>query len=417
MINKLPTFVRIVLERYRSGRELTDDYSKYKALESVYAATTKYVGTTFALIAADQDPDLRALAWNKICNSSSLGGWLDAADDVCTRAPYLPKDVKIYCDEYSNYKKHPSRDRLDQIAANLNVVVDELTKAGYCLDRAQSLNIIRALRCVVAIRNKCAHGALDSPFFSRIEGDLYKALKLILHLIPFSKFIFWGQYGSNALKFVESPAMRHNRTRDARFWVESDLLSGRFTKCIPFLVYREESRNVYFLNDRVTADNPTAEFIDYESGGVIYRDIECYRPTAQLHSGTIRPRNYSQHLAVLSGSLTWREVPLTRAKADASTNEVGVYVFTAEVALGGRPIEVILYVGKTVNLAERLKAYLRILKGYDDSRPEITYMFTVYTESLRLLFASMPVDRIASVERAIYETTMPEYNAIAPPAA
>lgn len=382
MVNKLPTFVRTVLDRYRSGRDLTDDYSKYKALESVYAATTKYVGTTLALIAADQDKELRTSVWNKIFDSSSLGGWLDAADHVCRRAQNFPDGVKIYCDEYYQYKKHSSRDKLDQVTISLNIVADELMKAGYRLDRPQSLNIIRALRYSVAIRNKCAHGALDSPFFSRIEKELYKALRIILDLIPFSKFVFWGRYGSNALEFVESPPMQRRRTREAHFWAESNLVSQGFTTRVPFLVHREDSHSIFLLNDAVTADHPTAEFLDYESGTVIYRDVDHDWPAIKHQSRMIRPRNYREHVEVLSDGLNWREMPLTRATVDASTNEVGVYIFTTVVHVGGRAMEVVLYVGKTTNFAERLNSYLRIQKGYDDSRPEIEYMLKTYAKAI-----------------------------------
>ena len=97
-------------------------------------------------------------------------------------------------------------------------------------------------------------------------------------------------------------------------------------------------------------------------------------------------------------------------------NDTGIYVFTTRISLGGRPIEVVLYVGKTTNLTERVKSYIKIQKGYD-SRKEIAYMFETYKEDVQMFFAPVPATRIASVERAIYETTMPEFNMIAPPAA
>ena len=413
-MNKLPTFIRVVLERYRSGRDLPDDYSKYKALESVYAATTKYVGTTFALVVADRSPELKDETWGRIFDSSSLGGWLDAADDVCRHAKKLPDDVKNHCAEYSDYRRHPHKDELDRVAEHLNAVISELEKTGYKLERPSSLNLIRALRCAVTIRNKCAHGAFDSPFFSRIDADFNKALKLILHLIPFSRFTFWGSFGSNALELVEWPPTRRRRTRDAYFWVESPLLSNGFAKHIPFMVYRENSQSTYFLNDRVTANEP--EFIDYQQGNVIYRSVKReWTAPEDTPPRQFRPRNYRQHVDVLSSDLVWREVPLTLSGVNATTNETGVYVFTTKTDVGGRSIEVVLYVGKTTNLTERAKSYIRIKKGYSDSRPAIVHMFTTYNEDVRMFFAPVAESRIASVERAIYETTMPEFNVITPP--
>ena len=404
-----------MFERYLSGRTLPDDYSKYKTLESVYAATTKYVGTTFALIAADRDPELRQETWGRVFDSSSLGGWLDAADCVCRYAAKLPDDIRSYCAEYSDYRKHSCKDDLDQIAKHLKVVTAELEENGYKLEQPRSLNLIRALRYSVEIRNKCAHGAIDSPFFNRIDTDYYKALKIILRLIPFFKLTFWGRYGSNAIELTEWPPERHRRTRDAHFWAESQLLSNGFTKDIPFMVYREDSQSTYFLNDRVSADEPISEFIDYQQGNVIYRSVHReWHGTGS--SRVIRPRNYQQQVGVLSGEFAWREIPLTLSGVDVTPNDTGVYIFTTKISLGGRSLEVVLYVGKTTNLTERVKSYIKIRKGYD-SRREIAYMFETYKEDVKMFFAPVPATRIASVERAIYETTMPEFNMIAPPAA
>ena len=407
-----------MFERYLSGRTLPDDYSKYKTLESVYAATTKYLGTTFALIAADRDPELCQETWGKIFDSSSLGGWLDAADYVCRHAPKLPDDIRSYCAEYSDYRRHSHKDYLDQISKHLNIVTAELKEIGYNLEQPKSLNLIKALKCSVEIRNKCAHGAIDSPFFNRIDTDYHKALKIILHLIPFSKLTFWGRYGSNAIELIEWPPKRRRRTRDAHFWAESHLLSNGFTKNIPFMVYREDSQSIYFLNDRVSADDPRSEFIDYQQGNVIYRSVQReWHGTKNLSSRAVRPRNYQQQVGVLSSKFTWREIPLTLSGVDVTANDTGVYIFTTRVDLGGRSLEVVLYVGKTTNLTKRVKSYIKIRKGYSSSRREIAYMFETYNEDVRMFFAPVPATHIASVERAIYETTMPEFNMIAPPAA
>ena len=42
-------------------------------------------------------------------------------------------------------------------------------------------------------------------------------------------------------------------------------------------------------------------------------------------------------------------------------------------------------------------------------------MFETYNEGVKMFFAPVEESRIAHVERAIYETTMPEFNVIAPP--
>ena len=261
-ISNLPTFVRTAYDQYDSRRELPDYYSRYRALEAIYATTIKHVGTTFAILAADRDPDLKSEAWGKILESTSLGGWLDAVDVVCRKAKTLPDSVREYCDSYTAYKNHPSREMLDTIAGHLDIVTDELSRRGYRIERPKSLNLRRALRCAVTVRNKVAHGAVDEAFFSHIEEHLVKALKLLLRLVPFSDFVFWGRFGGNALEFLEYPPKQHPRRRESYFWVESNLLTKNFIDRIPFLLYRQDSRSIYFLNDRATEEEPTAEYID-----------------------------------------------------------------------------------------------------------------------------------------------------------
>ena len=43
-------------------------------------------------------------------------------------------------------------------------------------------------------------------------------------------------------------------------------------------------------------------------------------------------------------------------------------------------------------------------------------MFSTYNETIRMLFAPSSEVQIANIERAIYETTMPEFNLVTPPA-
>ena len=388
---------------------------RYKALECVYAATIKYVGTVFGLLAADLDPNLKAATWTPIFDSSSLGGWLDAVASVCARSKRFSDRQKSFCDYFSLYKKHPSRETLDDITRNLRVVVEELRRLGYQLDNPRSLSLRRTLELTVTIRNKCAHGALDPLFFSRIESAYAKALMLTLSLIPFPEFVFWGSHGRNSIQFVESPPKYQPRLPYSMFWAESDLLSTRFTHDIPFLLYRDETRSIYCLNDNVTADSPSTEYIDYTSGHVISRDV--VRP-GHTHDTpvpqSIRPRAYHDYVPNLRRKFVWLKIEITTTAVDSCPEAVGVYMFTANVPLGSKEIEVVLYVGRTTNLRGRLRSYLRIFKGYDDRRPELSYMFETYRDSLSLFFCGMRQAEIAKVEKAIYETTMPDFNIVSP---
>ena len=415
-MNTLPSFVRTAFQHYERRNAGADDYSRYKALESIYATTIKYVGTVFALIAADHGPDMKEAVWRCIFRSSSLGGWLDAVEKVCQNQKTFSEPVSRYCATYSDYTKHPAKSNLDLIATQYNIIADRLTRNGYRFDVAdlKSLSLRRALMFIVMLRNKCAHGALDSPFFHGIEAPMFAALKLILDLIPFSQCVFWGKYGRAALQMVEVPKQQVSR-HNYIFWAESDLLSYGYTDSIPFMVYREESRQIFLLNSAVSENDPTAEYIEHDCGTVIYREVDQswdQGPTSP--SRDLRPRNYEQHVDVLSRTdVAWREVPLTSSAVESASDEVGIYVFTTDVRVGHLEMEVVLYVGKTTNFKERLRNYVKILKGYE-TRPGISDMFRVYGSSVKLRFASTAGVTIAKIERAIYETTMPEFNLIAP---
>ena len=418
-INTLPTFIRTALENYISLRGGIDDvYLRYKALENVYAVTIKYVGTTFALIAADVSSDLRDEAWRQIFSSSSLGGWLDAVDSVCKVQKQLPPNIAQFCLEYSDYSKHAERQNLDRIYDNFLAISKELQVYGYRFDVQKKMNVRRALGLAIGVRNKFAHGSLQPPFFHRIETDLFLALKRTLSVIPFPRFVFWGTYGRNAYEFIERDPKLKRRKHDCYFWVQSDLLKEKFTELIPFLSYREDSKSIYFLNSKPDEKASTAEYVDYESGQVRYIDVDAnWMEDYRIASSATRPKGYTHRMNVLTGhQLAWRKLLLTRDGINLATNdESGVYMFVTDVNLGGKPIEVVLYVGKTEDLKGRLESYLRIKGGYDSSRPEISRMFEVYEARLSILFAPLPEASIASVERAIFETTMPEYNLNTPP--
>ena len=114
------------------------------------------------------------------------------------------------------------------MAEYLNVVVQQLNGKGYKVDEAKSLNLIRAMKLVVSLRNKVAHGSLGPVFFNRIEDPLRNALTRLMDLVPFSKFVVWGRYAGRAVEFVEKPSAKDWPSDPPLFWVKSDLLSYEF---------------------------------------------------------------------------------------------------------------------------------------------------------------------------------------------
>lgn len=418
-VNQLPTFIKDALNDYRSHRAVDDEYVRYKALETVCAITIKYVGTTLSLIASHHYPEqLKHEIWNRIFRSSSLGGWLDAAEMVCKHSASLPNEVRDYCREYTLYREHPNKGALDDVSEDLEFIVKELKESyGYKIASPRSSGILRALRITVELRNKSAHGALKITFFNRIEDSFFKAIRQLLTIIPFSVFVFRGKYGgSYAVPFIE-PGSLERRERDAHFWVDSELLKEGFCSDIPFLSYREDSKTVYFLNSGVDK-NGLAEYIDYRTGNVTANEVGSMIAVKRRPNGDpLRPRYFEFHSSVLASvDLIWSPVSLSSTGASNASEVAGVYVFTTSVNLGDHKLEVILYVGKTKNLHDRIEHYLRVKQGYDTSRPEIAGMFKTYRNSLLMKFARLCVKDIGAVERAIYETTMPEYNLIAPTA-
>ena len=415
-IQNLPTFVRTAFDEYVGQREIRDFYSKYRSLEGVYATIIKFVGMTFAVLVADKDENAKQDVWSCILDSSSLGGWVEATNAACKALSRLEVEdaVHAYCSEYSDYGKHQQKDVLDDLAKHLTLVVNEINEKGYNMNVPKSLNLIRVMELIVSIRNKIAHGALGPVFFNRVEIPLLDALKRLMLLVPFSTFVCWGRYAGRAVEFVESPPGVKDRPADPTlFWIESELLSQPRSD-VPFLTYKEESRKFFFLNSAVSVDDQRGEYIDYASGDIVYREVRRDWEQVSGPARAVRPRDYRMCKEVLSHDLSWRQIPLTTTGHQSCSDEVGVYGFVTTANIGECNIDVVLYVGRTTNLKERLASYLRILKKYDDSRQEIRYMFDTYGSDLRFYFSTVDRSRIASVERAIYEIAMPEFNILAP---
>lgn len=415
----LPTFVRRALDQYSSKSASTDASDRYRALEAVYAATIKYIGTAAAVAARQHLPtDERNEVWSPIFASSSLGGWLQATDRLCACSSRLPKRARMFFSEFNDYKKHPARGDLDEIRKQINSALGEVRKKGYEIEPlAKSASLLRALGGVVAIRNKQAHGCLGSDVLHAVQNPLHIALKVALHRIPFGDFVLWAAYGNSSLELRGHTPRAVSRRPKAPFWVESRALECGSLALAPFAEYDRDAGSVFLLNDKIAWEKDKTEYIDYASGDVRYWEA----PVAEWHEVPVRakaavaPADVAQSRRYLKRlDLSWRPVPLTKDSLPEVDGLAGVYVFAAASGVGVVG-DTILYVGRSrTNMADRLKSYLRIRGGYDVSRPEIGHMFQSYPD-LRLLFTPTEDGSAARLERAIFDATGPRYNQIAPP--
>ena len=277
------------------------------------------------------------------------------------------------------------------------------------------------MRHLVEFRNKCAHGSLDIPFFDSVEPHLERTLKIILEITRFDDFTLWGKYGPKSVRLRgRLPHRVLNRRRKSAFWIESSLLSTGFTEKIPFLVYREDTQRVYCLNDSLKRNNSQCEFIDYGTGQVIYRQVDNNINLNKILSAIdarllgLQPDPYKEFVPYLQKQLQWREIPLTKLSADAQSEEFGVYLFITSVKVYGRQINTVHYVGKGC-LKERLESYIRIKKGYDDKRPEISRMFEKFDQNLKFVFTGTDPKAMKQMEWIVYQVLRPEFNLISPP--
>ncbi len=342
---------------------------------------------------------------------------MSAIDYVCSQSKQFPDPVKEYCALFSDYRRHPEKDSLDRLSISLNRISLLLKDRGYRTDEAKSLNLCRAMNHLVVIRNKCAHGSLDVPFFSVAEAHLFQALQVLLQVIPFDVFTLWGQYGNYSVRLRGRPEYMQRRP-DSHFWLESELLRDGLTERIPFLLYRSQDTRIYCLNDAVRGDGGECEFIDYGTGNVVYREVGYDTKGSSTGDNRLlglQPAKLLEHQEGLKRNLKWREVPITQSAIESQSEEAGVYLFTACARIYGRAVDTVLYVGQTRSMKERLRHYVRTKKGYDLTRPEIARMFGEFGSHLRLYFASVKPSELDVVEKSIYEVLRPRFNQKSPP--
>lgn len=411
-----PSFLLEAHDAYIRCSQLGDDYFKFKALESTFATLVKYLGTTFSVMALDKAPPVGAEAASLIFSSSSLGGWIDAIEKVCQKATHFETAQQSHCKFFSQYKNHPDKSALKNIERELTTVTRLLNERGYRLDFPKSTSIVRALRYLVQFRNKLAHGALDIPFFVKAEPAYKHCLAMLLELVPFDMFEFWGHYGNYSVSFSGRPIYLDERPKYT-FWITSNLLSGGVASSVPFVQYQEEARSVFFLNDEASEDEPESQFIDYTSGKVIYRKIDFdWRTINRAEVVTqLQWHRYLEYRKILSNEMfEWVEVPISESSLNVLSDQSAIYVFHIDLDILSDKMRHILYVGKTGDIRTRLRSYLRVQKGYDESRPAISRMFELYGDAVKFRYALTPKESLALIERAVYEAVRPEFNLIAP---
>ncbi len=419
-MSDLPTVVLRAFEQYVSRTKSTDVADRYKSLEAAWSATIKYAGTAAVAAAEVYYPRRRQEVADRILGSSSLGGWVDAVSVLCRCSGDLPPRARAYTKLLNTYKKHPDRAALDELSSILSTALEPLRQRGYRIESDKSPSLLRIFEKVVTIRNKHAHGYLSPQVLHRVEGPLFKALKRTLRLVPFSSITLKAPYGPISCEFVGLwPQKTPQPPRFDELWSEGDLLEAQAVRTSPFAVYHSDSEKVYFLNSAID-ESGRGEYIDHETGAVRYWEVaESWTNGAQPRRRSRRPdaAEIAEARCRLRdvAPLQWEEVPLSTEALQQVKDRAGVYCFRSEAAPEwtglGAPI---LYVGSTSkDMGSRLREYLRYRQGYDASRREIAQMFRAY-EDLRLWFAQTGATEAIKLEQAIWASSQPAYNLVAP---
>ena len=418
---ELPTFVHRALQQYNSRTASSDVADRYKSLEAAWSSAIKYVGSVAASVASvhcsRREPEIA----DAILSTSSLGGWVRAMDLLCASCRDLPCHVAEYLAAFNDYKKHPEKDVLDEIATTLSEALRPLQQRGYSMIPPKSPSLLRVLEQAVAIRNKHAHGYLDPRVLNELEGPLHRALKSTLLLIPFSAATMMAPFGRGTCRLTGSPPQKVSATpRRDELWFEGEPLGADPVSVGPFAVFHGDSERVFFLN-QAGGSGPT-EYIDHATGSIKYWDLPARCMKGNPRSRPARrpePAEVAEADRWLRESdLEWREVELTKESLRDVKGESGVYCFVNHLGLGAAAVgAAILYVGSSrSDMAGRLREYLRHRERYDSRREEIAQMFKAYPR-IRLLFAPTTAEDAMELEQAIYAASQPAYNLRAPRAA
>lgn len=416
---ELPTFVDGALREYDSRADSSDVADRYKSLEAVWSLAIKYVGSVAVSLASVHCSRQKPEIANAILTTSSLGGWVRAMDLLCASCRELPHDVTEYTASFNDYKKHPNKAELDDIALILGEALEPLNSRGYRIEPPKSLSILRTLELVVAIRNKHAHGYLNPHVLNRLERPLYRALKSTLRLIPFSAATMMAPFGRTTCRLTGSaPQKVTDAPRCEELWVEGRPFGLDAVPVGPFAVFHGDSQRVFFLN-QMTDETGAAEYIDHATGSVKYWDLpnSCVNDTRPAHRAR-RPERSDVVAATRclhEKELRWKEVELTKEALPRVKGQAGVYCFVNDLGPGKSSLgATVLYVGSSrSDMAARLREYLRHREGYDSSRHEIAQMFGAYPQ-LRLLFSPATPTEAVRLEQAIYVASQPAYNLRAP---
>jgi len=418
-MQQLLTPVHQAYKQYRECQSINDPFVRYRYLENTVSALVKLSSITALMIAKSFSNPVYLKATHEVFSSSSLGGWVNGLKSVACRAKDFPTQQAEHLRSYTAIEPGAASELIGAIQAHFNCILEEFEKKGYKCEHLKKPNLLTLFEKVVFIRNKLAHGALDIPILHKIEDFYAKAIKILLLAPQLGNFEMFGKVGSYAKHFRGEPKLLVREAPDYLFWLESPLLKGGLLEVAPFLHYNCDTADIFFLNDSVTESGRSVEYILYRNGQIVYQPVTLDGsgdPTSK--SSSLSFSIYQQHKEYLATvANNWKRLGIKiSALPSIEDGTPCVYVFQVPLKVLGNSNRHILYVGKTLELQTRLKSYIRIHKGYDDSRLEIVRMFESYGTDIELWYRKCAArSEIAKIERAIYESYRPEFNLIAPP--
>jgi hypothetical protein len=109
--------------------------------------------------------------------------------------------------------------------------------------------------------------------------------------------------------------------------------------------------------------------------------------------------------------LTWQTVPFAVKRAPTIPDHAGVYAFLIQPGVAPiLDVSYLVYVGETVSLKRRFRAYLNEAAGTDGARIQLYALFKMYRRYVHFSYAELPAKERKAAEDALLLALTPPIN-------